>query len=246
MAKLVYPEAKYLKEIIDSLSKLTDEAAFQLTSGGLKIVALDPARVALININVPQTAFLEYDVPEETIVGLSMASLSRMLRKVKKGDRFVLNTRDDRVEVVVESIGKRIYRFRNLEARLPEIQELRLEFSVVAQLLVDVVKQLIRDAEAVGDLVELEAPDSETLYLRGRGASVVETKLTLGTPALVSLEVRRPSKSAYQLEYLRHVVNLAKISDLVTLKFSSDSPLELEFSLGESRVKYLLASTTSA
>jgi len=241
MARIVYPEAKYMKEIIDSLGKLVDEVAFQLTPEGLRVKAIDPARVALIDIYLPQTAFLEYDVPEEIIAGLSTANLSKLLKKVKKGDKFVMEVSEEKVVIVIESLVRRTYRFRNLEVPLPEVPEAQLEFNVEAQMLVDVIKHAIKDAETVGDLLELEAPDQETLYLRGRGVSVTETKLTMGMPALLSLEVKNPSKSAYQLEYLKHVVNLTKIAELATIRFSTDMPLELEFSLSEGRVKYLLA-----
>ncbi len=241
MAKLVYPEAKYFKEIIDALGKLVDEVAFQIKQDGLKVVALDPAKVALINIDIPMTAFLEYDVPEETVAGLSTASLSKMLKKIKKGDKFVMSVEEDRVEIIIESIGKRIYRFRNLDVPIPEIPETQLEFNVKAQVLIDVIKQALKDAETVGEFLEVEAPDNETLYLRGKGATVAETKLVVGMPALVSLEVKEPSKSTYQIEYLKYVAGITKIAELATLRFSSDAPLELEFSLGEGRIKYLLA-----
>ena len=241
MARIVYPEAKYMKEIIDSLGKLVDEVAFQLTPEGLRVKAIDPARVALIDIYLPQTAFLEYDVPEEIIAGLSTANLSKLLKKVKKGDKFVMEVSEEKVVIIIEALVRRTYRFRNLEVPLPEVPEAQLEFNVEAQMLVDVIKHAIKDAETVGDLLELEAPDQETLYLRGRGVSVTETKLTTGMPALLSLEVKNPSKSAYQLEYLKHVVNLTKIAELATIRFSTDMPLELEFSLSEGRVKYLLA-----
>lgn len=241
MAKIVYPEAKYIREIITVLGKLVDEVAFQLTPEAVIVKAIDPARVALIDIHLPQTAFLEYDVSEEITAGLSTANLSKLLKKVKKGDKFVMEVTEEQITITVESAMRRIYRFRNLEVPVPEIPEAQLEFNVEAQLLVDVIKHAIKDAEAVGDLLEVEAPDQDTLYLRGKGVTVTETKLTSGMPALLNLEVKEPSKSAYQLEYLKHIINLTKIAELAVIRFSSDMPLELEFSLSEGRVKYLLA-----
>lgn len=241
LAKFVYPEAKYFKEIIDSLSKIIDEVALQLKPQGLEIKALDPARVALININIPNTVFLEYDVPEETVIGISTAFLSKVLKKVKKGDRFVLESAEDFVKVTIESIGKRFYKFRNLEVPLPEIPEASFEFNVNAQLIVDPFKQAIKDAETVGNILEIEAPDDQTLYLRGRGVTIAETKLAVGMPALISLEVKEPSKSSYQIDYLKYIIGLTKIAEVIVLKFSNKSPLELEFSFGESRLKYLMA-----
>jgi len=243
MAKLVYPEAKYFKEIIDALGKLVDEVAFQLKPEGLKVVAMDPAKVSLIRIDIPATAFLEYDVEAEQVAGLSTASLSKMLKRIKKGDKFVLRVEEDRVDVVIESIGRRVYRFRNLEVPIPEIPEAQLEFNVQAQLLVDALKQALKDAETVGEVLEVEAPNSETLYLRGIGAAVAETKLVVGMPALLSLEVKEPSKARYQVEYLKHIVGITKIAELATLRFSTEAPLELEFRFGEARVNYLLAPT---
>ncbi|ABN70456.1 DNA polymerase sliding clamp subunit A [Staphylothermus marinus F1] len=241
MARIVYPEAKYIREMITALGKLVDEVAFKITPEALIVKAIDPARVALIDIYLPQTAFLEYDVSEEVVAGLSSANLSKLLKKVKKGDKFVMDVTEEQITITIESTIRRIYRFRNLEVPVPEIPEAKLEFNVEAQLLVDVIKHAIKDAETVGDLLEMEAPDQETLYLRGRGVSMTETKLVAGMPALLNLEVKEPSKSVYQLEYLKHIVNLTKIAELAIIRFSSDMPLELEFSLSEGRVKYLLA-----
>lgn len=241
MARIVYPEAKYMKTIIDVLGKLVDEVAFKITPEGVFVKAIDAARVALIDVFLPPTAFLEYEVPEEIVAGLSMANLAKLLKKVKRGDKFVMDVDEEKVRIIIESMMKRTYRFRNLDVPIPEIPEAQLEFNVEAQLLVDVIRHAIKDAEAVGDLLEIEAPNEETLFLRGRGASITETKLVKGSAALIDLVVREPSKSLYNLEYLKYIVNLTKIAELAILKFSSEMPLELEFSLGEGRVKYLLA-----
>ncbi len=241
MARISYPEAKYMRTIIEVLGKLIDEVAFRITPDGVYVKAIDAARVALIDIFLPPTAFIEYEVPEEVIAGLSTANLAKLLKKVKKGDKFVMEVDEENVKIIIESTIRRTYRFRNLEVTVPEIPEAQLEFNVEAHLLVDVIRHAIKDAEAVGDLLEIEAPDQETLFMRGRGASITETKLVKGSPALMELVVKEPSKSIYNLEYLKYIVNLTKIAELAVLRFSSDMPLELEFSLGEGRVKYLLA-----
>jgi proliferating cell nuclear antigen len=239
--RVEYPEAKYMKTIIDVLGKLIDETAFRFTPEGVYVKAMDAARVALIDIFLPPTAFLEYEVPEEMVAGLSTASLSKILKKVRRGDKLVFEVDEENVKIIVESLVRRTYRIRNLDVPVPEIPEANLEFDVEAQLLVDAIKHAIKDAEAVGDLLEIEAPDQDTLYLRGRGQTVTETKLVRGSGALAELTVKKPSKSIYNLEYLKHIVDLTRIAELAIVRFSSDMPVELEFSLGEGRVKYLLA-----
>lgn len=242
IARVVYPEAKSIKSIVDSLAKLVDEVAIIVSNEGLSLKALDPARVALIEVILPSTSFLEYEVNEETTIGMSMANLSKLLTRLKKGDRFELFVKEDYVGITIHAAVKRTYRFKNLEVQVPEIPEASLEFSVEAQVLADAIKQAIKDAETVGDTLEFEAKDDQALFMRGVGGTIAETKLTREMPALIDLVVKEPAKSAYSIEYLKNVVALTKIAEATTIKFSSDAPVYLEFSLaGEGRVKFLLA-----
>ena len=48
--RAVYPEAKYIKSIVNSLAKLVDEAGIIVNEEGFHLKALDPARVALIEV----------------------------------------------------------------------------------------------------------------------------------------------------------------------------------------------------
>ncbi|WFO76338.1 DNA polymerase sliding clamp [Desulfurococcaceae archaeon MEX13E-LK6-19] len=242
MARVVYPEAKSIKSIVDSLAKLVDEVAITINNDGLFLKALDPARVALIEVMLPATSFLEYEVNEETTLGISMANLSKLLTRLKKGDRFELFAEEDYVGVTIHAAIKRTYRFKNLEVQVPEIPEASLEFTVEAQVLADAIKHAIKDAEAVGDTLEFEAKDDQALYMRGVGGTMAETKLTRDMPALIDLVVKEPAKSAYSIEYLKNVVALTKIAEATIVKFSNDAPIYLEFALaGEGRVKFLLA-----
>lgn len=243
--KIVYPEAKYFKEIMDSLSKIVDEVVLKATPEALTIRAMDPGKVALIEINLPQTVFLEYEVPQEASIGLSVNNLSKLIRGVKKGSRFAISLEEEFVYISIEYIGRREYRFRNLEIPVPEIPELNLTFNAKAQVLADTIKSVIKDAETVSETLEIEATTDNVLYFRSRGTSIIETKLTPGVGSLISLEVIEPSKSIYQIEFLKHVLGLTRIADVVSLKFSNDSPLELVFNISDGTVRYLLAPTVT-
>ncbi|MEM1918525.1 MAG: DNA polymerase sliding clamp [Desulfurococcaceae archaeon] len=238
---IVYPEGKFFKEIIDCLSKMIDEVAFQVYPDKLLVRAMDPGRVSLIEIEIPSSLFLEYVVDKESNINLSVANLSRILKGIKKGSRFVIEQEGEDVIVKIEALGKRVYKFRNLDIPLPEIPELTYEFDVRGQLMADTIKHAIKDAESVGDQLEIAAPDDKTIVFRGKGTTLVENKLTMGSPSLIYLEVRKPSKSTYQLEFLRNILGLTRVADVVTIEFSNDSPLKLAFKISEGEVRFLLA-----
>ncbi|WP_440059280.1 proliferating cell nuclear antigen (pcna) [Thermogladius sp. 4427co] len=241
MIKVVYPEARYFKEIVDSLSKLVDEVSLQFTSEKLKITAMDVSSIALIDIEMPPESFAEYNVETPTNIGISLSNLSKILKKAKKGDRLVIEGGGDAVTITLLSpVMKRYYKFRNLDVNPPEIPSANLEFNVEARLIAGSFKDAVKDVEQVSEKIEFEATE-EALYVRGRGTGFAETKYAVGSPALLSLSVKEKSKSSYQVSYISSVIGLSKISEAITVTFSSDSPLKLEFSLGTGRIVFLLA-----
>ncbi|MCY0868644.1 MAG: DNA polymerase sliding clamp [Desulfurococcus sp.] len=241
MARLVLPEAKVFKEIIGAVGKLADEVALRITGEGVSLKALDIDQSSYIEVLLPSDMFLEYNVSEEEIVGVSTSNLKKVLKNLKKGENLIVESSGDYVSFTVGAIARRVYRFRNLEVSLPEIPEFNLEFNASAQLTSSSIKKILEDAESVSSVVEIDASSSDMLVFRAKGTGKVEVKLTLGSLALISLDVKKPSKSTYDIAKLSTVLGLTSISDTVLLELSDKAPLKLEFKIGSGRVTYLLA-----
>ncbi len=241
-AKLSYPDAKSFYTILESLSKLIDEISMTITADGVRMRALDPAHVALIDITLPPEAFVEFDVEGEAKAGFNVPNLVKLLKRSKKGDKLELVVEEDRLTFTIVGATVKRYTIVNLDVPEPEIPEASLEFNVKAEIISDPLKNALKDAETVGDIAELEAKSEDELYIRGKGASISETRISRMSGALVNLEVKEPSKSSYSIDYLKHVLKLTKIADVVRLEFSTNMPLRMEFQLpGSGKVTYLLA-----
>ncbi len=245
-AHIAYPDAKAFRTIMESLAKIVDEVALHVTKDEVRIRAMDPAHVALIDLTLPSTSFIEYEVEgDEVVGGVSIANVFKVVKRAKKGDKLDIDIDEERVSFTIFSTATKRYKFRNIEVSEPEIPEAQLEFNVRATILSDPLKNALKDAETVGDTLEVEAPDQDKLILRGKGVGLTEAKFPVGSPALIDLEVKEPSRSAYSIEYLKHVLALTKIADTVQLEFSSGMPIRLQFNLpGEGRVVYMLAPKT--
>ncbi len=245
-ARFRYPDAKTFKTLVDSLAKILDEVSFKITRDGVRVGGMDPARVSMIQVEIPYESFLEIEVSEgrdSVEAGFNIGVLKDMLKRGKKGDVVEFIVSDDKVLVSVESKVLKRYLVPNLEVSIDIPEEVKLDHDVEAVVLADVVKKALKDAEIVGDIVELEA-DEEKLVIRGRGEgrSKVEAVLTRETTALIDLQVKNPAASRYDIQYLKNVIGLTGIAEAVEIKFSSDKPLELVFKSPEgSRVRYLLA-----
>ncbi len=241
-ARLAYPDAKSLQSIMETLSKIVDEAVMKITKENVRIRALDPAHVAMIDIVLEPDVFLEYEVEdEEAKVGFNVVNIAKIVKRGKKGNRVEIEATDEHVTWTIVGAAVKRYKLLNLEVAEPEIPEAQFEFKARIAMIVDAFKNALRDAETVGDTVELEA-DEEKLVIRGIGTAVAETEITRDKPAVVDFQVEEHSKASYSIDYLKHVLALTKVADTVIVEFSNEAPLRLQFSLpAGGRVTYLLA-----
>lgn len=245
IARIKYPDVKTFKELIVALSKILDEAKLSLTRTGLRIVGMDPAKVAYIEVHMPREAFLEYEIEEDREVveaGFNLGVLEDILEG-RKGNPVEMVIAQDKVLVSVEGAVIRRFLLPNLEVAVEELGEVELEHDVKAVVISDVLKKAISDIKAVSDIVEIEADENQiVLRSTGEAGPKVTLRLTRESSALINLEARNPSRAKYDVSYLENTLDLCEVAESVELMFSTDKPLELNFKSPDgSTVRYILA-----
>jgi proliferating cell nuclear antigen len=236
------PEAKIFKEIIDAIGNLADEVSITLNPDGMVIVAMDVDQSSLLEVSFPRDMFLEYEVEEPQVIGVSVSNLKKVLKHLKKGENLTIIPEGDYVKFSIGegSVSARRFRFRNLEVVTPQIPELELQFTVSAQIMTQALKKTLEDIEEVGGSAEFNAKE-EALVVRAMGVGRVEVRFARGSLATISLEVREPASAVYDATKLTNILSVTKISDVVKLEFASKMPLKAEFIVGSGKVTYLLA-----
>jgi hypothetical protein len=74
-----------LKELVDIVSVLVDEAKFTATKSKLVVKAVDPAHVAMVDLTLKKDAFEEYSATD-TELGVDLDKVKEVLRLAKPGD----------------------------------------------------------------------------------------------------------------------------------------------------------------
>jgi len=242
LARIVLPEAKIFKEIIDATGNLADEISIVLNPDGMVMRAMDVDQSSLLEVSFPRDMFLEYEVEEPQVIGVSVSNLKKVLKHLKKGENLTIIPEGDYVKFSIGEggVSARRFRFRNLEVVTPQIPELELEFTVSAQIMTQALKKAIEDIEEVGGSAEFNAKE-EALVVRAMGVGRVEVRFARGSLATISLEVREPASAVYDATKLTNILSVTKISDVVKLEFASKMPLKAEFIVGSGKVTYLLA-----
>ncbi len=232
MFKAKINDAKLLRDMITAISTLVDEATFNIASEGIKLRAMDPSRVAMIDFEWPKTVFDEYisDVP--TKMCINVGEMLKLLRRTSKDEsvELALDEKTNRLNVGIKGKYERTFNMPTLEAMDEEVPTPKITFNVRTKVTTDGLHQAIADVQLVSDHVKFEV-DAEKLIMRAAGDLMGATiELKKGSDALLELEVKEPSKATFSLSYLSEIIKTAAASsEIATLEFSTDMPIRIDF-----------------
>lgn len=245
MFKLKVADAKLLRDMITSLSILVDEATFKLDPEGLKLRAMDPSRVAMVDFEWPKTIFEEYACTEPSKMCINISELLKLLKRTSKDETVELSLEDRTGRLQVKITGKyaRNFTMPTLEASEEEVPTPKITLNARVKATTQGLSQAIEDAQLVSDHVRIEV-DNEKLVFSAAGDLMGATiTLQRGSDALLDLEAKEPSKATFSLSYLAEIIKTASAtSDIATMEFSSDMPIKLDFQQAqEAKLTFFLA-----
>jgi proliferating cell nuclear antigen len=245
MFKLKVADAKLLRDMITSISILVDEATFKLDPEGVKLRAMDPSRVAMVDFEWPKTIFEEYMCSEPTKMCINISELLKLLKRAGKDEVVELSLDEKTGKLQIKITGKytRNFTMPTLEASEEEVPTPKLSFNVKVKTTAGGLSQAIEDAQLVSDHVRVEA-DPEKLVLNASGDLMgANISLQKGSDAILDLEAKEPAKATFSLSYLSEIIKAASAtSEIATLEFSSDMPIKLDFQqTREGRLTFYLA-----
>ena len=233
MVRVRFRDATTWKYAILAISKIIEEASFKISEEGIKLRAMDPSGVALVDFYIPSEAFSEYDVKYETILTTSIGDLARILRRARRGDELVLEIEADKLGIVFEGKGKRTFILPSLESTYQELPEISFEETFKCRMLPRVFKDTIRELEPISDAVELYAPgSSDVLYVKAQG-EIAEAEITLSqsSGAIIEYESTGEARSKYTIGYLIDITIALPVSDVLDLGFGVETPLRMTYEL---------------
>jgi proliferating cell nuclear antigen len=230
--KVRMSDAKLFRDAVTAISTLIDEGTFNIGSDGIKLRAMDPSRVAMVDFSMQKTVFDEYASDEDAKICLSLTELLKLLKRAGKDEAVEVMLDDATGQFVVTVRGKyvRTFRMPTLEASEDEVPTPKITFNTKVTLTTDGLRQSLEDVALVSDHVRIET-DGEKMTMTAKGDIMgANVELKKGSDALLSLETTEPSKSTFPLSYLSEIVKAAAAtSDIVTLEFSTDMPVRLNF-----------------
>ncbi|MFH1402831.1 MAG: proliferating cell nuclear antigen (pcna) [Candidatus Altiarchaeota archaeon] len=230
-------DTKSWRSSIEAIAALIDEGTFQISKEGLKLRAMDPSQIALVDFELSGSAFEKFSVDNPTNIGIDFAELNKITKRSKPEDRIDL-TLDQRLKMVFRGETKRSFSVSVIDASSNPPKEPSIEFTAEVKIAPNILKEALKDAELVSNHVELKLDGGFSIKSDGDTGSV---DIQFPEEKVLSVNVSKESRAVFSLDHLNNILKAAEAPSVVTLKLRSDAPLRVEYAIGDGRVVYYLA-----
>jgi len=235
--RFVFADAKVWRYVLRVLADYLEVIGIKISpSEGVRIKAMDPSRVMLLDFSIPTSAFEEYIVEKEEVLFLNLENVSKILRRATRSDKLALST--DGVKLTIALISKsgtqRSFMLPLISSTYEEIPELSLEFKVEAKIIGPIFATAISVLEEVGDAVKFKVLHEGLAMSSSSELGEIEFLFTTTTGTLIDYQVAEEFSefsNTYSMEYISMLSQLAKLSETVSIKLAPEVPCEISLNM---------------
>jgi len=241
------PSADYFSDLMKAIQAVVDEGTFKISQDGMRLIAMDPAHISLVDFELSSSAAEEYACEGELQMTISISELMKFLKRAKKGESLTLSYDEDAKKLeltLVDATGSRekIFTLNTLETVEARSVTPRLSFDAKARVSVDVVRDAVRDSGVVSDYVKITINPDAVIFLAKGELGTVQTKLSKMGAAVYEIEADKEVWAHFSINYLDKIVKPASsLSDEVVMQLSTNKPIKLSFPIPSGRLEYLIA-----
>lgn len=238
-------ESKVLKTCVEMMVNLIEEAAFKFTPEGIKMKAMDPSHIALVDFELPASAFTEYNFKQPIVLGINLLEMEKVISRGKADDELILelDEKQNRLGLTFKGVSTRRLSLPLIDIRETELPEPKIQFTATAEVLAGVIQDGLKDAEIVSDNVRFELDETGLVISAESDKGTAELKLKKGDKGLLKLSVKQPARAMFNIKYLIDMTKGAGSEDPITISLGTDLPIQLDFPVadGKGRLRFLLA-----
>ena len=242
MFELAISDAKVFKTCIDAIVTLIDEGEFEIADDGIKLRAMDPSQIAMVDFFFPKAAFEKYEITP-TRIGINFEDLDKVMARARAGEKLTIKLDDSKARLVLTFKGKATRRFvvplldiGGTTPKKPQIDfESRLKFNG------NFLKEALKDTQLMASHVVLKTdPDAFIIESQGdKGEANIRAEKS--SDEVFDFDVKKNARAMFPLEYLNDLLKGTDSATNVELGLRTDAPLKVEYRIGEASITYYLA-----
>ncbi|MEK6933693.1 MAG: proliferating cell nuclear antigen (pcna) [Nanoarchaeota archaeon] len=227
---------KLLSDIVSIISELVNEVRLKINKEGISLTAVDPANVAMIYFKIPADLFSQFNLEKEEVLGLSLDSLKSVLRRCGLGSSLIIEKEDNLLKLKIHDRIKRDFTLALIDIEAEEKPMPQWEFKSVIKMDSGSFVEVIEDCLVVSDACTFIASPT-SFVVEAQGLNSARAEFSSDESEIYSDN----STARFSLEYLNKFIKGAKISSRITISFSDNHPMRLDFPTGNVMLSFVLA-----
>lgn len=245
MFELETSNIESFRNLIKSLSVIVEEGGFAIERDHMKLLAMDPSHVAMVDFELPKESFEKYECDEEKKLFVNIRELLKFLDRIEKDEYVKVRLDEEKMKLAIEcSRGGHVRQFVMplLEPSDGDVPSPKIFFKARARILTRGLRHAIRDSVLVSEHAKFEfSPEDLKISAEGDVGSAM-SKWDKTAEDMLELKAEEKAAATFTLSYLQEIVNAASVSsEVVSIELSSDMPIKLDFELPQGKLVYYLA-----
>ncbi|WP_247730140.1 DNA polymerase sliding clamp [Halovivax limisalsi] len=234
--------AETLSSALDSVSVLVEECKIHLEEDGLRIRAVDPANVGMVDLSLDADAFESYEA-DGGLIGVDLSRLEDIASMAESGQLIQLELDEEtrKLHAQIEGLEYTLALIDPDSIRQePDIPDLDLPARIVLE--GKDVNRAVKAADMVSDHIALGVDASEKQFYVDAEGDTDDVHLELTDDELIDLEAG-DAHSLFSLDYLKDMNKAIPADAEVTADLGEEFPIKLYygFAEGQGQVTYMLA-----
>jgi proliferating cell nuclear antigen len=223
------------KRIVECFRDLISEGAFICHTDSITLQAMDTSHVSLVSMRLD--TFESYSCDEDFFIGVQIQNLHKILKCMDPEDILTLSADPDTPVLSLEF--QKPNRSANFEIHLIdldidhiEIPEQKYDCNIT--LSSNDFKKIISDLQPFGESIFLKAKKNEFIFS-------VQDQANIALKTFEEYTCYNETIAEFSIRFLGLFAKASVLSKSVILRFSSDTPLQVEFVFDEGWIRYYLS-----
>lgn len=243
-------EADDLDDFVHNISVFVDECRIRTSPDGLRVRAVDPANVGMVDAELDAEAFEGFDT-SKGVLGVNLSRFKEVISLAGSGDLVTMEYDMETRKLHIETNGVE-YTLALIDPdtirQEPEIPDLDLPCSLEVE--TSDINRGIKAADMVSDHIEFKtecAHSGDQFIIEARG-DTDDVELKLGSEDLVSSSIVGDVASLFSLEYMKDIKKALPTSGSVGMEMGNEFPIRIRFSNEEETqdIEFMLAPRISS
>lgn len=235
-------QANAIKCILEVLKDILSDVNIIFDETGFRILALDSARVALVNVFLEASKFEEYTCTERTVAGINISNTYKILKSISNSDTMTMDIVDNQIlKITVHNVARKTTTLHEL--KLLDINDEGLDVPDIELGSVTIVasaefQKICRDMSHLSQYVTIRR--SRTTFEMECTGDFANQKTVVTDDS--GPDIDKPIENVYSLKYINMFTKSTNMSQNLELFMGQDMPIILRFciaNLGD--LKFYLA-----